>query len=77
MYGDVSINLIEQAVNVIGSERSRVKINFKYIWSLRLGHTGEEMINKLEKYGLLGSLTSESYLVYASSESYLVYASSL
>ena len=67
LYGDASVNLIEQAVNVIGSERSRVEINLKYISSLRLGRTGEEMINKLETYGFLGSLTFESYLVYASS----------
>ena len=54
-------------MNAIRSERSRVEINLKYIWNLRLDRIGEEMINRLEKYELLGSLTVESYLVYASS----------
>ena len=52
LHGDVFINIIEQAVNAIGLERSKVEIKFKYIWNLRLSHIGEEMINKLEKYGL-------------------------
>ena len=29
LYGDASMNLIEQAVNVIGSERSKIEIKFK------------------------------------------------
>ena len=61
------MNLIEQAMNATGSERSRVEINLKYMCFLRLGHIKEEMINRLEKYGLLGSLIAKSYLVCASS----------
>ena len=67
LHGDVSVNLIKQAVNTIGSERSRVEINLKYMWNLKLSHIGEKMINKLEKYRLLGLLTIESYLFCASS----------
>ena len=67
LYGDISVNLIEQAVNAIGSERFKVEINLKYMWSLRLGRIGEEMINRLKKYELLGPLTVESYLVCTSS----------
>ena len=57
LHGDASVNLIEQAVNAIGSERSRVEINLKYMWILRLDCIGKEMINKLEKYEFLDSLT--------------------
>ena len=67
LHDDASVNLIKQTVNAIGSKRSRVEINFEYMWNLRLSHIGEEMINKLKKYELLGSLTIESYLVCASS----------
>ena len=63
LHGNTSVNLIEQVVNAIRSERSRVEITLKYMWSLRLGRIGEEMTNKLKKYGLLSSLTVESYLV--------------
>ena len=31
LYSDASVNLIEQAVNAIGSERSKVEIKFKYM----------------------------------------------
>ena len=65
LHSDVYVNLIEKVVNVIGSERSIVKIKLKYMWNLRLGPIGEEMINRLKKYRLLGSLTIESYLLYA------------
>ena len=51
-------------MNAIGFERFRDEINLKYMWYLRLGHVGKEMINRLKKYRLLGSLTTESYLVY-------------
>ena len=67
LYGDVSMNLFEQAVIVNGSERSRFEINLKYMWHLRLDHVGKEMINRLEKCELLGLLTVESYLVCVSS----------
>ena len=55
-----SINLSEHA---IGSKRSRDKVNLKYIWNLRLGHIGEEMINRLVKDGLLDSFSDESFSV--------------
>ena len=67
LHGDASVNLIEQVVNVIRFERSRVEIKLKYIWNLRLGRIGEEMINRLEKYGLMGLLTVELYLICVSS----------
>ena len=57
------MNLIEQAVNAIEFERSRVEINLKYMRNLGLGHIKEEMINRLEKYGHLSSLIVGSYLV--------------
>ena len=50
-------------MNAIGSKRSRDWINQKYLWHLRLGHIGEDRLNKLEKDGLLGPLTFESYPV--------------
>ena len=53
-------------MNVIGSKRSRDRISKKYLWYLRLGHIGEDRLNKLEKDGLLGPLTFEFYLVYES-----------
>ena len=61
------MNLIEQVVNTIRYERSRVEINLKHMWNLKLGRIGEKMINILEKYELLGTLTVESYLLCASS----------
>ena len=50
LYGDAYVNLLEQVVNTIRSERSRIEISLKYMWTLRLSHIGEEMINKLKKY---------------------------
>ena len=44
---DESINLSKQIVTAVGSERSRYEINLKYIWHLRLGHIGDERINRL------------------------------
>lgn len=44
-------------MNAIGSKRSKDKINFKYMWHLRLGHIEEKRINKLGKDRLLGPLT--------------------
>ena len=52
MHGDAYVNLIEQSMNAIGSKRSRIGISLKYMWILKLDRIGEEMINKLEKYGL-------------------------
>ena len=54
-------------MTVIGSKRFRVEINLMYMWNLGLGRIGEEMINRLEKHKLLGSLTAESNLVCVSS----------
>ena len=42
--------------------------NDRYLCNLRLGHIAEDRVNKLEKIGLLSSLTFESYPIY---ESYL------
>ena len=67
LHSDAFVNLIEQAVNAIGSSRSRVEINLEHMWDLRLSHIVEEMINKQKNYGLLDSLIVESYLVCASS----------
>ena len=50
-------------MNVIGSKRPRDRISQKYLWHLRLGHIGEDRLNKLEKDGPFGSLTSKSYPV--------------
>ena len=68
LYVDVSVNVFEQVVNVIGSKRSRDNVNLKYMWHLKIGHIGDERINRLEKDGLLGIWTTESYQIY---ESYL------
>ena len=63
LHIDVSVNINKQIVNAIGSKRPRDRLKQKYLWHFRLGHIGENRINKLEKDGLLGSLTFESYLV--------------
>ena len=63
LHMDVSANISEQVETAVGSKRPRDEMNLKYMWHLRLGHIGEERINKLDKDGLLGSLTSESYPV--------------
>ena len=34
LHGDASMNLFEQIVNAIGSERSKFEINLKYMWDL-------------------------------------------
>ena len=36
-------------------------MNLKFLWHLRLGHIGEDRINRLEKDGILDSINSESY----------------
>ena len=63
LHMDASININKQTVNAVGSKRLRDRISQKYLWHLRLGHIGEDKLNKLEKDGLLGPLTSESYPV--------------
>ena len=66
LHVDVSINLSEQIVSVVGSKRFRNEINPKYMWHLKLSYIGEERINRLEKDRLLDPLTIESYPVYES-----------
>ena len=61
LYMDVSVNINEQTMNTVGSKSLKDKISQKYLWHLRLGHIGEDRLNKLEKDGLLESLTFESY----------------
>ena len=61
LHEDANININEQIVNTVGSKRLRDRISQKYLWHLRLGHIREDRLNKLEKDGLLGSLTFESY----------------
>ena len=46
----------------------RDEINQKYLWHHRLGHIGEDRINRLKKDGILSSLNLESY---PACESYL------
>ena len=60
LHVDISMNVNKQEVHALGSKRPRDEINHKYMWHLRLGHIGEERINRLEKDGLLGPLTTES-----------------
>ena len=52
LHGNAYVNLLEQVVNAIGSERSRIEISLKYMRTLRLSRIGEEIINKLKKYEL-------------------------
>ena len=68
LHVDACVNINEQVVNVIGSRRPRDMLNQRYLWHLKLGHIEKDRINKLEKDGLLGPLTLESYPV---CESYL------
>ena len=49
-------------MSIVGQKRFVYKINQKYLWHYRLGHIGEDRINRLEKDGILGSLNLESYL---------------
>ncbi len=63
LHVDVSVNVSEQVVSAIESKRSKDEINQKYLWHLKLGHIGEDRMNKMEKDGLLGPVTSESYPV--------------
>ena len=55
-------------MSTVGQKRSKDKINQKYLWHHRLGHIGEDRINKLKKNEILGSLHPESY---PACESYL------
>ena len=63
LHIDASVNINEQIVNTIGSKRFRDRISQKYLWHLRLGHIGDDRLNKLKKDDLLGSLIFESYPV--------------
>ena len=38
LHVDAYVNLIEQSVNAIRSERSKIEINLKYMWNLWLSH---------------------------------------
>ena len=60
--------LNEQIMSAVGQKRSRDEINQKYLWHHRLGHVGEDRINRLEKDGIFSSLNTEPYLA---CESYL------
>ena len=66
LYEDEIVNINEQIMSVVGSKRLRDRVSHKYLWYLRLDHIGDDRHNKLEKDGLIGSLTSESYPVYES-----------
>ena len=68
MHVDANVNINEQIVSAIGQKRSRDDINQKYLWHHRLGHIGEDRINRLKNDGILGSLNPESY---PACESYL------
>ena len=61
MHVDANVNLNEQIVSAIGQKRPIDEINQKYLWHHRLGHIGEDRINRLVKDEILGSLNSESY----------------
>ena len=50
-------------MSAIRFKRSRVVVNLKYMWHLRLGHIEEEKINRLMKDGLLDSFLDESFSV--------------
>ena len=63
LHTDASVNINEQIINAIGSKRPKDKISQKYLRHFRLGHIGEDRLNKLEKDNLLEPLTSKSYLV--------------
>ena len=63
LHTDVIVNINKQIVNAIRSKRSRDRISQKYLWHFRLGHIGEDRLNKLEKDSLLGPLTFKSYPV--------------
>ena len=66
LHMDASININKRIVNAIENKRPRDRISQKYLWHLRLGHIGEDRLNKLEKDGLLRPLTFESYPTYES-----------
>ena len=66
LHTDANVNLNKQIVNIIGQKRSKDEINQKYLWHHRLGHIGEDKINKQKKDGIFGSLDPESYPAYES-----------
>ena len=61
LHVDANVNLNEQVMNTVGQKRSRDEFNHKYLWHHRLGHIGEDRINRLKKDEILGSFDSESY----------------
>ena len=68
LHVDANVNYNEQIVSAVGQKRSRDKINQKYLWHHRLGHFGEDKINKLKKDRILDTLHPKSY---PACESYL------
>ena len=48
-------------MSAVGQKRPRDVINQKYLWHHRLGHIGEDRINRLEKDRILGFLNLELY----------------
>ena len=61
LHVDVNVNLNEQIVSAVGQKRFRDEINQKYWWHHRLGHIGEDRINRMEKDGILSTLSPEPY----------------
>ena len=55
-------------MSAVGQKKLRDEINLKYLWHLRLGHIGEDKINRLERDEILNLIKSESILA---NESYL------
>ena len=53
LHMNVSININEQTMFTVGSKRLRDRISQKYLWHLKLGHIGEDRLNKLKKDDLL------------------------
>ena len=60
LHINVNVNLNEQIVSVVGQKRPKDNIN-QYLWHHRLGHVGEDRINRLKKNEIFGSLNPESY----------------
>ena len=62
LHADASLNINKKIkVNAIGHKHPRDDLNEKYMWHLKLGHIGEDRINKLERDGILDLVNSESY----------------
>ena len=50
-------------MNVVNKKCPRGNYNPKHLWHLRLGHIIEDRLNRLEKDGILHSLSSDSILI--------------